>query len=116
MSIEYLAFIVERSLDELDSQNKNKHIARYVRKRIVLGFTGFSQLVATGQVIKLKFNTNRDKIHTNSRNFFGGPRQNFSIRDTREGVYFLSLAKLMVLFVVIPVSYTGQAMPCDQLI
>ena len=47
------AILVECPLDALEPQSKNEHIAGYERKRMVLGFKGFQQLVTPGQVIDL---------------------------------------------------------------
>ena len=40
-------FLVEWPLDALESQNKNKHIAHYERKRMILGCMGFALLTPT---------------------------------------------------------------------
>ena len=54
MPMEYLANSGRMALEAPELQNKNKHIAHHERKRNVIGFTGFGQLVTPGQVTDLK--------------------------------------------------------------
>ena len=53
--MEELAISGRITLHALGPQNKKKNedIARYERKRMVFGFTGFPQLLTPGQVIDL---------------------------------------------------------------
>ena len=46
--------MAEWPVDAPEPRNKNEHIARYERKRMVLSFTDFAQLVTPGHVIDLK--------------------------------------------------------------
>ena len=98
--MEYLANS-GRPLDAPEPQNKNEHIARYEKKRMVLGFTGFAQLVTPGQVTDLKWT----KV---TKFCLGRPHQKVLQLGTTENEYVLSLANLMVFFIVILVNYTGQ--------
>ena len=47
-------FLVEWPLDALELQNKNEDIVHNERKRLVLVFTGFAQLLTPGWVIDLR--------------------------------------------------------------
>ena len=69
---------------------------------MVLGFTGFAQLLTPGRVIDFRL--------TKIAIFLGGIHHtsiSFTVSDTREALC-LSLANLMVLFIVIAVNYTDQ--------
>ena len=52
--MEYLANSGRTAPRCAKAANKNEHIARYQRKRMALGFTGFAKLIIPGQVIDLK--------------------------------------------------------------
>ena len=70
-------FLVERPLDALQPQNKNENIVYYERKRMVLGFMGFAQLLTPGQVIDLRLM----KI---VKFCLEGHIKSFTVTDTRE--------------------------------
>ena len=73
--------MAEWPVDAPEPRNKKEHIARYERKKIVLSFTGFAQLVTPGHVIDLK-------IAKIAKFCLVVTSKSFAVRDTREEVCF----------------------------
>ena len=72
--MEYLANTGRMALDALEPQNKNQRIARYERKRMVLGLMDFAQLVTRSQITDFKW-TKIAKLCLKCH------RKSFTIRD-----------------------------------
>ena len=65
--------LVEWPLDALESRNKNERVARSVWKRMVLGVTGFAELMTPGRVIDLKL-TKITKFRLEGSSTHGSPQ------------------------------------------